>query len=66
LEIDEEYVEDIHAARNIEEILCATYERKTIGQGYGTEEGSPFQIQICVEPITPCVTKTYEEEKSVS
>jgi hypothetical protein len=58
LESDEEEVEDIRAMGNIEEILCATYERKTIGQGFDTEEGSPFQIRISVEPTTPCVTKT--------
>jgi len=42
LESDEEQVEDICAMGNIEEIMCTTYDRKTIGHGYGTEEGSPF------------------------
>jgi hypothetical protein len=48
----------------IEEIMCATYERKTRGQGSDVEEGSPFQIRISVEPTTPCVTKTSEEKES--
>jgi hypothetical protein len=33
LDSDEEEVEDPHAMRNIEEILCATYERKTKVKG---------------------------------
>ena len=41
---DEEEVEDLHVTRKIEEILCATYERKTIGQGFDIEEASPFHI----------------------
>jgi hypothetical protein len=63
LESDEEEVEDLHAMENIEEILCATYERKTKGQGSSVEEGSPFQIRISVEPTTPCVTKTSEKKE---
>jgi hypothetical protein len=57
LENDEEEVEDLCTAWNIEEILCAPYERKTKGQGSSAEEGSPFQILISVEPTTPSVTK---------
>ena len=44
LDNDEEEVEDLHATGNIEDILCATYERKIIGHGSNIEEGSPFQI----------------------
>jgi hypothetical protein len=46
--------------------LHATYERKTGGHGSEKEEGCPFQIQISVEPISPCLTKTTEEEKLVN
>jgi hypothetical protein len=35
LDSDEEEVEDLCAMGKIEEILCATYERKTRGQGSG-------------------------------
>jgi hypothetical protein len=63
LDSDEEEVEDLHTTGHIEDILHATYERKTRGHGSDVEEGSPFQIQISVEPTTPCVTKTTEEEK---
>jgi hypothetical protein len=62
LKSDEEEVEDLHATWKIEEILCATYDMKTIGQGSGAEEGSPFQIIISVEPTTPCATKTSENK----
>jgi hypothetical protein len=44
LDTDEEEVEDLHAMGKIEEILHATYERKTRGQGSGAKEVSPFQI----------------------
>jgi hypothetical protein len=44
LENDEEEVEDLHAMGKIEDILHATYERKTRGHGSSVEEGSPFQI----------------------
>jgi hypothetical protein len=44
LDSDEEEVEDLCAMGKIEEILHATYERKTRGQGSNAEEGSPFQI----------------------
>jgi hypothetical protein len=46
--------------------LCATYERKTRGHGSDAEEGSPFHIQISVEPTTPCATKTNEGRKMVN
>jgi hypothetical protein len=38
LDIDE----DLHTMEKNEDILCATYERKTIGHGSDAEEGSPF------------------------
>jgi hypothetical protein len=53
LESDEEEVEDLHATENIEEILHATYDKKTRGQGSNAEEGTPFQIRISVEPMIP-------------
>ena len=37
LESDEEEVEDLLAMGKIEEILHATYDRKTIGKGFGVE-----------------------------
>ena len=37
LESDEEEVEDLRAMEKIEEILCATYERKTRGLGLITQ-----------------------------
>jgi hypothetical protein len=61
LDNDEEYVQDLRAMGNIEDILRATYERKTKGHGSNAEEGSPFQIWISVEPTTPCATKTSKE-----
>jgi hypothetical protein len=44
LDIDEEEVEDLDSTGHIEDILRATYERKTRGHGFDAEEGSPFQI----------------------
>jgi hypothetical protein len=44
LDSDEEEVEDICAMRKIKDILCTTYERKTIGHGSNKKEGSPIQI----------------------
>jgi hypothetical protein len=38
LDNNEEEVEDIHATRNIEDILHTMYERKTIGHGSDAEE----------------------------
>jgi hypothetical protein len=44
LENDEEEIEDLCAMGKIDDILHATYERKTIVHGSGVEEGSPFHI----------------------
>jgi hypothetical protein len=44
----------------IEEILCATYERKTRGPGPGIERITLVQITVSVEPTTPCVINTPE------
>jgi hypothetical protein len=44
LDNDEEEVEDLCATRKIEDVLHATYERKTRGHGSDAEEGSPFHI----------------------
>jgi hypothetical protein len=38
----------------IEEIMCATYERKTRGPRAGTEGITPIDICVSVEPINPC------------
>jgi hypothetical protein len=42
----------------IEEILCAAYERKTRGPRTGGEDNHPFNINVSVEPINPCATNT--------
>jgi hypothetical protein len=42
----------------IEEILCATYERKTRGPKEKTKGRTPIWINISVEPTTPCETNT--------
>jgi len=55
---DAEEVEDLWAIEHIEEILCATYERKIGGPSSGTEGRNPIQIIVDVEPTTPCVTNT--------
>ena len=55
---DEEEVEDLQATEQIEEILCATYERKTRGTRMGREGNNPIHINVSVEPINPCVTNT--------
>jgi hypothetical protein len=55
---DEEEVEDLRAVEEIEEILCATYERKTRGPRTGGEGNHPFNINVSVEPINPCATNT--------
>jgi hypothetical protein len=55
---DEEEVEDIHVVEKIEEILRATYERKTRVPRIGGEDSHPFHINVSVEPINPCVTNT--------
>jgi hypothetical protein len=60
LESDEEEVEDLRDVEYIEEILCATYERKTWGPRTGIEGKNPIQIIVSVEPITPCAISTPE------
>jgi predicted SprT family Zn-dependent metalloprotease len=44
---DEEYVEDLWVMKQIEEILCATYERKTRGprEETGGRNTYPYQCQ---------------------
>jgi hypothetical protein len=58
LESDEEEVEDIGAMEKIEEILCATYERKIRGPRKGGEGSHPIHVNVSVEPINPCATNT--------
>jgi hypothetical protein len=58
LESDEEEVEDLRAVEKIEEIMHATYERKTRGPRTGGEDSHPFHINVNVEPINPCATNT--------
>jgi hypothetical protein len=55
---DEEEVEDLWDVEQIEEILCATYERKTRGPRMGREGNHPIHINVSVEPINPCATNT--------
>jgi hypothetical protein len=55
---DEEEVEDLWAMEQIEEILHATYERKTRGPREGIEGKNPIHINVSVEPINPCVANT--------
>jgi hypothetical protein len=55
---DEEEVEDLRAVEKIEEILCATYERKTRGPRVEIEGNTPIHISVSVEPINPCATNT--------
>jgi hypothetical protein len=55
---DEEEVEDLRAMEQIEEIMHATYERKTRGPRMGGEGNHPIHINVSVEPINPCVTNT--------
>jgi hypothetical protein len=55
---DEEEVEDLWAMEQIEEILHATYERKTIGLRVGRECNNLIYINVSVEPINPCATNT--------
>jgi hypothetical protein len=55
---DEEEVEDLRAVEKIEEILHATYERKTRGPRMGREGNNPIHINVSVEPINPCATNT--------
>jgi len=58
LESDEEEVEDLQAVEQIEEILRATYERKTRGPRMRGEGIHPIHINVSVEPINPCMTNT--------
>jgi hypothetical protein len=58
LESDEEEVEDLWAVEHIQEILRATYERKTRGPRARIEGNNPFHINVIVEPINPCATNT--------
>ena len=58
LENDEEEAEDLQALEKIEEILCATYERKIRGPRMRGEGSHPFHINVSVEPINPCATNT--------
>ena len=58
LKSDEEKVEDLRDVEKIEEILRATYERKTRGPRVGGEGGHPIHINVSVEPINPCATNT--------
>jgi hypothetical protein len=55
---DEEELEDLQAVEKIEEILGATYERKTRGPRMGREGTNPIHINVSVEPINPCMTNT--------
>ena len=55
---DEEEVEDLRAMEQIEEILCATYERNTRVPRTGREGSNPIHINVSVEPINPCATNT--------
>jgi hypothetical protein len=55
---DEEEVEDLRDVEHIEEILCATYERKMRGPRMGGEVNHPIHINVSVEPINPCATNT--------
>jgi hypothetical protein len=55
---DEEEVEYLWVVEKIEEILRATYERKTRGPRIGEEGSHPIHINVSVEPINPCATNT--------
>ena len=55
---DEEEVEDLRVVEQIQEILRATYERKTRGPRTGEEGIHPIHINVSVEPINPCATNT--------
>jgi hypothetical protein len=55
---DEEEVEDLRAMEQIKEILRANYERKMRGPRTEGERSHPFNVNVSVEPINPCVTNT--------
>jgi hypothetical protein len=61
---DEKEVEDLWAMEQIEEILHATYERKTRGPRMGREGSDPIHINVCVEHINPCATNTLKKTPS--
>jgi hypothetical protein len=58
LESDVEEVEDLQAVDQIEEILCATYERKTRGPRVELEGNTLIHISVSVETINPFATNT--------
>jgi hypothetical protein len=58
LESDEKEVQDLQVVEKIQEILRATYERKTRGPRTGEEGSHPIHINVSVEPINPCATNT--------
>jgi hypothetical protein len=55
---NEKEVEDLWDVENIEEIMRATYDRKTRGPITGGEDNHPFNINVSVESINPCATNT--------
>ena len=59
---DEEEVEDLRVVEQIQEILHATYERKTRGPRTGEEGIHPIHINVSVEPINPCATNIHQGE----
>jgi hypothetical protein len=61
---DEEEVEDLRYVEKIEEILRATYGRKTGGRRAGTEGNTPIHVNVSVEPTTPCKTSTPERTQA--
>jgi hypothetical protein len=61
---DEEEVEDLCVVEQIEEILCATYERKKRGTREGTKGNTPIHVSVSVKPINPCATNTPERTPS--
>jgi hypothetical protein len=62
---DEEEVEYLRVVEQIQEILRATYERKTRGQRTGEEGSHPIHINVSVEPINPCATNTTKRTPSL-
>jgi hypothetical protein len=61
---DEEEVEGLRVVEEIEEILCAMYERKMRGPRAGIEGRTLIHVSVNVEPINPCVTNTPEKTPS--
>jgi len=62
---DEEEVEYLRVVEQIQEILRATYERKTRGPRIGEEGSHPIHINVSVEPINPCATNTPKRTPSL-